>query len=185
MNRSFANIAFTPEVKAVQEQQGSREKYARFENEVDDTDWLSIREVEFIESRDSFYQATVSETGWPYVQHRGGLEGFLKVLDDKTIGFANFRGNRQYVSIGNLVNNDRIALIMVDYVNCRRLKIFGRVRLLQEADEPQLLARLSVPGYPAKVEHAFIIHIEAWSWNCPQHITPRFKEGEVKTTIDR
>jgi hypothetical protein len=181
MNRSFANIAFTPVIKALQVQQGSREAYAVFENEIDEPAGLSIRETEFIESRDSFYQATVSETGWPYVQHRGGPEGFLKVLDYVTLGFADFSGNRQFVSVGNLMSNDRIALIMVDYANRRRLKIFGRVRLVQQADEPTLLARLSVPAYPAKVERAFIIHVEAWSWNCAQHITPRFKESEIKT----
>lgn len=180
----FAKIAFTSNVKYLQQQHGSRERYASFDDKIDETAMLTIDEVEFIESRDSFYLATVSETGWPYVQHRGGPEGFLKVLDNKTIGFANFRGNRQYVSVGNLVNNDRIALIMVDYAKRRRLKIFGRVRLVQAADEPQLLACLSDPAYPAKVEYAFIIHIEAWSWNCPQHITPRFKDGEVKAKTD-
>lgn len=179
MLHSFAKIAFTSNVKALQKQHGSREKHASFEDEIDNTPLLTIDEVEFIESRDSFYQATVSETGWPYVQHRGGPQGFLKVLDNETIGFADFRGNRQYVSIGNLSSNDRIALIMVDYAKRRRLKLFGRVRLVQETDEPELLARLIVPGYPAKVEHAFIIYIEAWSWNCSQHITPRFKENEV------
>ncbi len=184
MNRTFAKIAFTPAVKAVQVQQGSRQKYARFEDDVDESAQLSIREVEFIETRDSFYQATVSETGWPYVQHRGGPEGFLKVLDNKTIGFADFSGNRQFVSVGNLISNDRIALIMVDYPNRRRLKMFGRVCLVHEEDEPKLLARLSAPSYPAKVERAFVIHVETWSWNCSQHITPRFKENEVKEKAD-
>lgn len=183
MLHSFSKIAFTHAVKAMQEQHGSRERYAGIESN-DEPAVLSSGEVEFIESRDSFYQATVSETGWPYVQHRGGPQGFLKMLDNKTIGFADFRGNRQYVSIGNLVNNDRIALIMVDYANRRRLKIFGHVRLVQEADDPELLARLSDTAYPAKVEHAIIIHIEAWSWNCSQHITPRFKDGEVKAKTD-
>jgi len=173
MLHSFAKIAFTSNVKALQEKHGSRDRYADFENETDNPVMLTIDEVEFIESRDSFYQATVSETGWPYVQHRGGPIGFLKVLDSKTIGFADFRGNRQYVSVGNLVNNDRIALIMMDYVNRRRLKIFGRVGLVQKEDDPKLLARLIDPEYPAKVEHAFVVHIEAFSWNCPQHITPR------------
>ena len=173
MLHSFAKIAFTSNVKALQEMHGSRDRYAGFDDAADKPVMLTIDEVEFIESRDSFYQATVSETGWPYVQHRGGPIGFLKVLDSKTIGFADFRGNRQYVSVGNLVNNDRIALIMMDYVNRRRLKIFGRVGLVQKEDDPKLLARLIDPEYPAKVEHAFVVHIEAFSWNCPQHITPR------------
>lgn len=180
MNRSFANIAFTPAVKDLQAKLGSREKFANFEVGVEEPYGLSIREIEFIESRDSFYQATVSETGWPYVQHRGGPQGFLKVLDKKTLGFADFRGNRQYLSVGNLASNDRIALIMVDYANLRRLKIFGRVHLALEADEQTLLARLCAPAYSVTVERALIIHIEAWSWNCSQHITPRFKENEVK-----
>jgi hypothetical protein len=180
MNRSYANIAFTPVIKALQVHEGSRSKYAGFEDTADEPSALSNAEVEFIESRDSFYQATVSETGWPYVQHRGGPEGFLKVLGDKTIGFADFRGNRQLLSVGNLVSNDRIALIMMDYASRHRLKLFGRVRLVRETEEPNLLARLSVSGYPAKVERAFIIRVEGWSWNCSQHITPRFKEGETK-----
>lgn len=184
MNRFFASIAFTPGVKAVQEQQGSRQTYANSEVEGETPSGLSLREVAFIESRDSFYQATVSETGWPYVQHRGGPEGFLKVLDNKTLAFADFRGNQQFMSVGNLVNNDRIALIMVDYPDRRRLKILGRVRLVQAADEPILLAQLSVPAYPARVERAFIIHLEAWDWNCSQHITPRFKENEGKAKAD-
>lgn len=183
MLHSFAKIAFTDNVKALQKQHGSREKYSVFEDEIDGPTMLSIGEVEFIESRDSFYQATVSETGWPYVQHRGGPEGFLKVLDNKTIAFADFRGNRQYVSAGNIMNNERIALIMVDYANRRRLKIFGRVRLVHETDEPGLLARLSMQGYTARVERAFIINVEAWSWNCSQHITPRYTENEVKAAI--
>lgn len=184
MLHSFAKIAFTSSVKALQEEHGSREKYANFDDEVDEPVGLSIGEVEFIEAQDSFCQATVSETGWPYIQHRGGPQGFLKVLDNKTIGFADFRGNRQYVSVGNLMSNDRIALIMVDYANRRRLKVFGHVRLVHEADEPGLLARLSVRGYTAKVECAFIINVEAWSWNCSQHITPRFKVNEVKAETD-
>jgi uncharacterized protein len=182
MNRSYINIAFTPVIKAMQVHEGSRDRYASFEETADEATALSITEVAFIESRDSFYQATVSETGWPYVQHRGGPEGFLKVLDDKTIGFADFRGNRQLLSVGNLVSNDRIALIMVDYANRRRLKIFGRVRLVQKTVEPIWLARLSVSGYPAKVERAFIIQVEGWSWNCSQHITPRIKEGGNKNS---
>jgi hypothetical protein len=178
MLHTFAKIAFTPVVKLVQEKYGSRDKYAGFDVEAAEPAVLGQREVEYIETRDSFYQATVSATGWPYVQHRGGPEGFLKVLDDRTIGFADYRGNRQYVSVGNLMENSRIALIMVDYAERRRLKIFGRVNLLHETDNRELLAQLSEPGYPAKVERAFIIHVQALSWNCSQHITPRFKNDQ-------
>ena len=185
MTHSFANIAFTPVVKALQSQQGSREKYAVFENSVEHTAGLTQREVDFIEARDSFYQATVSETGWPYVQHRGGPQGFLKVLDNKTIAFADFRGNQQYLSVGNLVSNDRIAIIMVDYANQRRLKLLAHARVVLATDEPQLLARLSEPSYPARVERGFILQVEAWDWNCSQHITPRFSESEVKSAMDQ
>jgi hypothetical protein len=185
MTYSYATIAFTPVVKALQCQNGSREKYAVIEKSVDQTGALTQREVNFIETRDSFYQATVSETGWPYVQHRGGPQGFLKVLDNRTIAYADFRGNQQYLSVGNLVSNDRIALIMVDYVNQRRLKLLAHARVLLATDEPQLLARLSVPSYPARVERGFILHVEAWDWNCSQHITPRFKENEVKSAMDQ
>ena len=180
MNRTFAGIAFTHDVKAAQILQGSREKYARFEEAGEAPSGLSQREIEFIESRNSFYQATVSETGWPYVQHRGGPAGFLKVLDANTLAFADFRGNRQYVSVGNLSNNDRIALIMVDYPNRRRLKLLGHVRLIQADDGPTLIARLAVSGYSAQIERAFIIHVVAWDWNCSQHITPRYTKQEIE-----
>jgi len=185
MSSSFAKIAFTPAVKALQELQGSRELYAGFEMEADQTDELSIREIEYIESRDSFYQATVSDTGWPYVQHRGGPKGFLKVLDNNNLAFADFRGNRQYVSTGNLLKNDRIAMILVDYEKRRRLKIFGHVRLVLAIDEPELLARLIAPEYPAHVEHALVIRVEALSWNCSKHIATRYKQNEFQATQDR
>ena len=185
MTYSYATIAFTPVVKALQRQNGSREKYAFTEKSVVQTAALTKREVDFIEARDSFYQATVSETGWPYVQHRGGPQGFLKVLDNRTIAYADFRGNQQYLSAGNLVNNDRIALIMVDYDNQRRLKLFAHAKVVLLEDEPKLLARLSDLSYPARVERGFILHVDAWDWNCSQHITPRFNENDVKSTIDQ
>lgn len=185
MTYAFANIAFTPVVKAFQHQNGSREKYAVIENSVDQTAALTPREVDFIKARDSFYQATVSETGWPYVQHRGGSQGFLKVLDNKTIAFADFRGNQQYLSAGNLVSNDRIAIIMVDYVNQRRLKLLAHARLVEAADDPQLLDRLGDPSYPARVERGFILHVVAWDWNCSRHITPRLNEHEVKSVLEQ
>ena len=183
MNLTFASIAFTPEIRAIQMRQGSREKYADIETLADDFSGLRQREIEFIESRNSFYQATVSETGWPYVQHRGGANGFLKVLDANTIGFADFRGNRQYISVGNLANNDRIALIMVDYPNRRRLKILGHARLVHEMDEPSLIARLAIPEYPAQIERGFIIQVKAWDWNCSQHITPRYTEQDIDSLL--
>lgn len=185
MTNSFSNIAFTPVVKTLQRQNGSREKYAALEKSVDQTPALTQREVDFIEARDSFYLASVSETGWPYVQHRGGPAGFLKVLDNRIIAFADFRGNQQYISAGNLVSNDRIAIIMVDYVNQRRLKLLAHASVVQAADEPQLLYRLSDPSYPARVERGFILRVAAWDWNCSRHITPRLNEHEIKSVMEQ
>ncbi|MCK9397375.1 MAG: pyridoxamine 5'-phosphate oxidase family protein, partial [Methylobacter sp.] len=144
---------------------------------------LTERELEFIAERDSFYQATVSESGWPYVQHRGGPAGFLKVLDERSIGFADFRGNKQYLSVGNLNANDRISLILMDYPNRRRLKIWGRARIVHENEEPELIAQLEAPSYRARVERGIVIHVEAYDWNCPQHITPRYSEAEIDHLI--
>ncbi len=179
MPHAFAEIAFTPNVQDAQTRNGSRETYRNMEQAFDMGSVLTAREAEFIAARDSFYQATVSETGWPYVQHRGGPAGFLKVLDEHTIGFADFRGNRQYVSVGNLVANDRISLILMDYANRQRLKILGRVRVVEELDAPELIARLEMPEYRAQVERGLVIRVEAYDWNCPQHITPRYSEAEI------
>jgi predicted pyridoxine 5'-phosphate oxidase superfamily flavin-nucleotide-binding protein len=183
MARAFAEIAFTPSVKAAQSRYGSRRANERIEAAEDRADELTTAEVEFIAARDSFYQATVSETGWPYVQFRGGPPGFLKVIDPKTIGYADFRGNVQYVSVGNLNADGRIALILMDYPNRQRLKIWGNARIVHEADEPTLLTSLRVEGYQARVERAVIISVAAFDWNCPQHITPRFTEAEVNAAI--
>src|SRR3990167_8256244 len=143
---------------------------------------LGPGEMEFIAARDSFYQGTVGENGWPYVQHRGGPTGFLKVLGPQTIGYADFSGNRQYISVGNLDGNDRVSLILMDYPAQRRLKIWGRVRLVEEDAEPALVARLESPHYRARVERGVIITVEAFDWNCPKYITPRFTEREI---VDR
>jgi len=183
MSRHFAEIAFTDRVKAMQEVQGSRAGYARFEGAEEPFDGLGPAETGFLAARDSFYLATVSETGWPYVQHRGGPPGFVRVLDERTIGFADFRGNRQYVSVGNLAGHDRVALILVDYPRRRRLKVLGHARAVTAKDEPALLRRLEVEGYPAKVERGLIIAVAAFDWNCPQHITPRFTEAEIAAAV--
>ena len=179
----FAEIAFTSSVKAAQIHYGTRHNNERLEQSGDRRDVLTPREVEFLEQRDSFYQATVADNGWPYVQHRGGPRGFLRVLDERTIGFADFRGNLQYISVGNLGADDRISMILVDYPNQRRLKILGRARVVDEARDPQLVASLEVDGYRARVERGIIITVEAFDWNCPQHITPRFTEEEVITAV--
>jgi predicted pyridoxine 5'-phosphate oxidase superfamily flavin-nucleotide-binding protein len=180
MASAFADITFTPSVKAAQSLYGSREANRGFELSNNPNNELGVHEAEFIAARDSFYQATVSESGWPYVQHRGGSVGFLKVLNERTIGFADFRGNRQYLSVGNLNADDRISLILMDYVNRRRLKLWGRARIVHEHDNPELIAQLEVPSYRARIERGIIIHIEAIEWNCPQHITPRYSKAEVE-----
>lgn len=182
MGHRFAELAFTDRVKALQEADGSRASYQRLERGTTDHDRLGPAEASFIAARDSFYMATVSETGWPYLQHRGGPRGFLKVLDEGTIGFADFRGNRQYVSVGNLLGDDRVALILVDYANRRRLKILGRARAVT-TDDAARLGRLDVPGYRAKVERGLVIAVEAFDWNCPQHLTPRFTAEEIAGAV--
>jgi ferredoxin-NADP reductase/predicted pyridoxine 5'-phosphate oxidase superfamily flavin-nucleotide-binding protein len=179
MARKFAEITFTPAVKAAQTRYGSRAANERFERAEDPGNTLSEVEAAFIEARDGFYQATVNEDGWPYVQFRGGPPGFLKVLDERTIGYADFRGNIQYLSVGNLAANDRIAMILMDYPNRRRLKIWARARIVHHDEDPELLARLEVPTYRARVERAVVMTVEAVDWNCPQHITPRFSEAEI------
>ncbi len=184
MALAFANIAFTPKVREQQKTLGSARGYDRFlADETPAADCLTARETAFIEVRDGFYQATVSETGWPYVQFRGGPEGFLKVLDPKTIAYADFRGNRQYVSLGNLGGDDRISLILMDYPNRRRLKILGRAKTIDIEDDPDLIARLAVPEYKGLPERAVLITVEGFDWNCPQHIPRRFTPEELDTEL--
>lgn len=158
--KAFGDIAFTPAVQAAQERYGSRTARKGVAR-----DGLGPVEAEFLGAADSFYLATVSETGWPYVQHRGGPRGILKVVSPTRISFPDFKGNRQYVSVGNATKNDRASMIVVDYVNRRRLKLFGRLQFHDGAVE--------LPGYPARVERVAVFDIEAFDWNCPQHITPR------------
>jgi len=181
MGHKFAEIAFTPNVKKAQEENGSRRSYQRMEGGDTRNDRLGDSEVAFIAERDTLYLATVSETGWPYIQHRGGPPGFIRVLDDKTVGFADFRGNRQYISVGNLANDDRVSLILMDYPNRARLKILGRARIVGKSDET-LLQQLNLPDYRAVIERGFVITVEAFDWNCPQHITPRFTLTEIEET---
>lgn len=184
MPRPFAEISFTPTVQAAQERYGSREQMSRFQSSGEDG-FIGLNEAEaaFIEARDGFYQATVSETGWPYVQFRGGPAGFLKVLDERTIGYADFRGNRQYLSVGNMNGNDKVAMILMDYANRRRLKLWTRAKILHHEDAPDMLDRLQLPDYRARVERAVILTVEATDWNCPQHITPRFTEADISEAV--
>lgn len=183
MARAFADISFTDSVKAAQSLYGSRESNRSFELADDPRNTLGEAEAEFIAARDSFYQATVGENGWPYVQHRGGPIGFVKVLDERTLGYADYRGNRQYISVGNINSDDRVSLIFMDYVNRRRIKIWGRARIVHESENMELVARLEDSHYRARIERAVIIHVEAYEWNCPQHITPRYTEDEVREIV--
>lgn len=185
MTAHFFDLAFTPSVQAAQEANGSRRAYARHHTASAEPDRLTVNETTFITERDSVYMATVSEAGWPYLQHRGGPKGFIKVLDDRTLGLADFRGNRQYVSVGNLSNDDRAALFFMDYPRQARLKLLARVRAVDLAEEPKLAAALVDTDYKAKVERGLLIRVEAFDWNCPQHITPRFTAGEVRPVIAR
>lgn len=179
MPHHFAEIAFTPTVRKMQEEFGSRSSYARMADAPGAINHrLTEREASFIAARDSFYMATVSETGWPYIQHRGGPTGFVRVLDERTIGFADFRGNRQYVSVGNLMTDDRVSLFFMDYPNKTRLKLLGHARFIGLDDQDEL-SRLEMPDYRARVERGVVIKVEGFDWNCPQHITERYSPDEI------
>lgn len=193
MPRRFAQLTFTASVKAAQARYGTRAQAERYADSEQANAELGAREREFIAARDSFYLATVSDTGWPYVQHRGGRPGFLQVLDAKTLAFADFRGNRQYQSVGNLGGNDRVCLILVDYAQRRRLKLLGHARVLDPADaggpepDPDLFRRVQAAAAgtgAAEVERVLLIAVEAFDWNCSQHITPRFSERELQPLLD-
>lgn len=184
MRGQFFEIAFTPSVEAAQEANGSRRAYAQAKASVQGGhDGLGENEAAFIASRDSFYMATVNADGWPYVQHRGGAPGFVKVLGPKLLGIADFRGNRQYVSLGNLADNDRAALFFMDYPRQARLKLLGRVRPVDLSNDEALAAQLVDAEYSAKVERGLLIEVAAFDWNCPQHITQRFTLEEIRPTL--
>ncbi len=182
MAMNYAEIAFTAGVKKEQEKYNSRQQHERMEKLSRGTEF-SFSEADFIETRDSFYMATVGENGYPYVQFRGGPTGFLKVLDPKTLGYADFRGNLQYISVGNLRENNKAALILMDYPNRRRLKIYATIDVLDEKDAPELIERLAIPRYAAKIERAIVLNLDAFDWNCPQHITPRYTMDELEPML--
>ncbi|CAD5371073.1 Pyridoxamine 5'-phosphate oxidase [Rubrivivax sp. A210] len=186
MPHAFAQIAFTPRVKAEQQRDGSRASYARsFEADAQTfNDRLGQAETEFLAQLRSFYMATVSETGWPYVQHRGGPAGFVQVLDDQHIAFADYAGNRQLISVGNLAGNDRVALIAVDYVHRVRLKLLGTMAVRPLADDAALAARLATPGNRARPQRAMVVTVEGFDWNCPQHIPLRLDAEDVQRALD-
>lgn len=183
MSKHYASVAFTDAVRDVQRAHGSDAFYAR--KRVQGTaapgaDALTDDEKDYLAERDGFYLATVGETGWPYVQFRGGPTGFVRVVDDHTIGWADFRGNLQYISTGNVAGSGRVALIAMDHAHRRRLKIFGHARVVTVEDDPELVSRFADPGYGAVVERAVLVTVEAYDWNCPQHITPRFSAAELE-----
>jgi predicted pyridoxine 5'-phosphate oxidase superfamily flavin-nucleotide-binding protein len=178
---AFLALTGTPAIHAAQEKDGSRANYARFDDQV--FEGLRPEDAAFIESRDSFYMASAGATGWPYVQHRGGPAGFLKVRDARALIMADFRGNRQFLSVGNTVTNDRVALILMDYPHRARLKLLARLEVRDLADDPALAAEVVLPGYKALPERAFIFHLAASDWNCPQHITPRYTEAEITEAV--
>jgi predicted pyridoxine 5'-phosphate oxidase superfamily flavin-nucleotide-binding protein len=181
MAKRFYELTFTPSVKRAQERYGSRRKYERSEFGEADFSGLTDAEEEFISRSDGFYMATVGENGYPYIQFRGGPKGFLKILDEKTLGFADFRGNLQYISVGNLQTNDRAALFLMDYANRQRLKILARVQVKDARDAPELIERLAPQNSKAGIERDMILNVEAFDWNCPQHITQRFTIEELET----
>jgi len=182
MDKPSSDIAFTSKVKDVQERLGSRGAYSKLEERggfaVEITDDLKA----FIQARDSFYIATANKDGQPYIQHRGGPKTFLKVLDDHTLAFGDFKGNRQYISFGNLLENDKVCLFLMDYPNRKRIKIWGTAKVVE--DDPELLEKVTCPTYKSKPERAFVIDVKAWDGNCPQFIVPRFTEVELESMED-
>ena len=179
MAKNYASLAFTDAVKRLQEQHGSRKAYARMEQSKY-TDGLSESEIMFIADRDSFYLASIGENGYPYIQHRGGPKGFIKVLDAQTIGVVDFKGNQQYISVGNLETHPQVSLIMVDYPRQARLKLYADASVVELKDNPELFQELDPADYPHSPERMLIFKIQAYDWNCPQHITPKYTLAEIQ-----
>jgi predicted pyridoxine 5'-phosphate oxidase superfamily flavin-nucleotide-binding protein len=178
----YGKIAFGEAAKAMQEEAGSRPVYARMERE-NRKDGLSTYEASFIAQRDSFYMASITESGFPYIQHRGGPKGFLKVLDAKRIGFIDFSGNKQYVSVGNFETNPNVSLFLMDYAHKIRLKIFARAEVIELKDNTDLYEKLDLKDYKFRPERMIVFHVESFDWNCPQHITPRYTAEEVEVMM--
>jgi uncharacterized protein len=183
MAHNFGSFVFTPVVKALQERYGSRRQYAKLEKAATAPDRFGADESAFIAGQDSFYMASVGATGWPYIQHRGGPKGFLRVVDDRTLAFADFSGNKQFISAGNLTTDARMSMILVDYPQQARLKIIGRAEIFEGESAKPWLDRVRDPGYKATIERVFVIHLDAFDWNCPQHITPRFTAEEIQAAV--
>ncbi len=183
MKRLISDVAFTPSVKAMQERMGSRKQYERMEDRGGWADTITPELADFIAKRDSFYLSTATANGQPYIQHRGGPKGFLKVLDDHTLAFADFAGNRQYITAGNLAENNKAFIFLMGYANRQRIKVWGTAEVVE--DDPKLLNELNDPNYKGKPERVIRFHVEAWDVNCPQHIKPRFDEEEVSGMLQK
>jgi predicted pyridoxine 5'-phosphate oxidase superfamily flavin-nucleotide-binding protein len=183
MTEQISDIAFTPAVKSIQTDRGSRGAYEQMEEKGGWSDVVTEDLAQFIAGRDSMYLGTASAEGQPYIQHRGGPAGFIKVIDEHTLAFADFTGNKQYISAGNLSENGKAYIFLMDYPNRYRIKIWGTARIVN--DDPDLLAELADPGYRGKPEQAILFTVTAWDRNCPQHIQPRFTEAELDTRIAR
>ncbi|MEJ2882812.1 pyridoxamine 5'-phosphate oxidase family protein [Pedobacter sp. GR22-6] len=179
---NYEQIAFTDAVKKLQELHGSRAAYARMENGYHGEE-LTAAEINFISSRDSFYMASISQTGYPYIQHRGGPKGFIKVLDESTIGLVDFSGNRQYISVGNAADNAKVSLILMDYPQRARLKLFADIKIVEITEDPELFQRLDPADYKHKAERMLLFSIKGFNWNCPQHITPRYTLDEIEAAF--
>ncbi len=183
MTENFTELAFSESVRAQQEKYGTRAAYSKMEEGGEFRNQLSWREKTYIAGRDGFYIASASETGWPYMQFRGGPQGFLKVLDDRTLAFADFKGNGQYISAGNLQAKPRSVLFLMDYAKQKRLKIWAEAEVLHAADHPELAGKVALPDYEANVERVFVFKVQAFDWNCPQHITPRYTRQEIEAGL--
>ena len=182
MSYGFLDIAVTPSVRAAQAAMGVEHVWQDFEGRRE-FDRFTENEAAFLVDRDSFYMATVSETGWPYIQHRGGPPGFLKLVDDRTLAFADYRGNRQYISVGNLSADSHACLFLMDYARRARLKIYVQVEIVDPNADPSLTGLVTMPAYRARLERIFRLRLGAFDWNCPQHITPRFTKAEIAKTV--
>jgi predicted pyridoxine 5'-phosphate oxidase superfamily flavin-nucleotide-binding protein len=176
---NYSTLAFSNAAKRIQEKAGSRTNYARMEKQ-SHTDGLSENENDFISQRDGFYMSTIGENGFPYIQFRGGPKGFLKVLDETRLGFIDFRGNMQYISVGNLATNNKVALILMDYPNRTRLKIYAEAEVVELKDNPELFNMLNPSDYKFRPERMIVLNVKAYDWNCPQHITPRYSMEEIE-----
>ena len=179
---NYAKLAFSDASKLLQEAVGSRHNYERVEK-YGETDGLTDNETSFINRQDHFYMATFGENGFPYIQHRGGPAGFVHVLDNKTLAFVDFTGNKQYISVGNIATNPNIAIIMISYPHKARLKLYAKARIVQVSENPGLFSQIDPAGYKHRPERMMVLDIQAYDWNCPQHIVPRYTTEEIELAL--